>query len=158
MNAQNSLIVGMVKLKKIKITQPCIIGGAILKQVLVLLKMVFHMGSIIKLLTLLQIKMWSLDMYIHHFGDSRYINYFFFPIVTVFITFKLIMLPVYLWGVFLLKLWWHKALLVEKIEARSEAWQHAHFCLLEPEIPKSLFINVGKRHNYLCNKILQCCI
>ena len=122
MNAQNSLIVGMVKLKKIKITQPCIIGGAILKQVLVLLKMVFHMGSIIKLSTLLRIIMWSLDMYIHHFGDSRYINYFFFPVVSVFITFKLIML-VYLWGVFLLKLRWHKARLLVKIEARSEAWK-----------------------------------
>ena len=39
-----------------------------------------------------------------------------------------------------------KARILVKIEARSEAWKHAHFNLLEPEIPKSLFINVKKRH------------
>lgn len=92
-NAQNSLIVGMETSGDFKMTQIGFIGRQMLMQVLVSLKMVLSMGSILKQSTLLQNLMCPLDMYIHHFGDSRYMNifHFHFPIITVFIIFKLIM-------------------------------------------------------------------
>lgn len=73
LDAQNSLIVDMEKLKHIKIMKVGEIGQTMLLQVLVLLKMVFVMVmvSFSKLSTLPHILICLLDISIHRFGDFR---------------------------------------------------------------------------------------
>jgi hypothetical protein len=81
MDAQNSLIVDMEAVRTIiKMKQIGLIGGKMTMRALVLQKMVLNMGSILKLSTLLQNIMCLQDMYIHHFGDFRYVFNFFLRI------------------------------------------------------------------------------